>query len=257
MKNNNLIIVIVFLSSLVLSRTNSRAQPCLSGREYNKWYFGEYAGLDFNTNPPTVLTNSSLVTAEGCASISDAAGNLLMYSDGLQVWNANQEVMPNGSGLLGNSSASQGALIVPAPASNHLYYLFTIDQLAGLDGLRYSVIDMNLDGGMGDIIAASKNILLQTPVTEKLTAVRHCNNRDIWIVAHDWDSNDFLSYLLTDEGIQTPIVSSVGVVHTGGIGGGNGINLNSVGCMKVSPDSKRLACALRNMGLCEVFDFKW
>ena len=66
----------------------------------NNWYFGAYAGLTFNTNPPTALTNGSLLSEEGCATMSDAQGNLLFYTDGQTVYNKNHLAMPNGTGSL-------------------------------------------------------------------------------------------------------------------------------------------------------------
>ena len=46
----------------------------------NVWYFGDHAGLNFNTTPPTALTNGQLNTLEGCSSISDNAGRILFYT---------------------------------------------------------------------------------------------------------------------------------------------------------------------------------
>ena len=61
-------------------------------------------------------------------------GQLLFYTDGRKVWNANNQVMPNGSNLLGGfyNSCTQGALIVPFPEDNQRYYLFTLEELEAL-----------------------------------------------------------------------------------------------------------------------------
>ena len=88
------------------------------------WYFGDHAGLDFNSGTPVALTNSALFTNEGCSSISDNNGNLLFYTDGITVWNKFHAVMPNGTGLLGNPSTTQSAVIVPMPGSATQYYIY-------------------------------------------------------------------------------------------------------------------------------------
>ena len=98
-------------------------QKICSQNEAKKWYFGANAGLDFAANPPTVLVNSAMNVLEGCASIADAAGNLLFYTNGLEVYNNEHQVMPNGDdlnpGKFANSSErvgySQhgGAIILP------------------------------------------------------------------------------------------------------------------------------------------------
>src|SRR6185295_6032512 len=86
-------------------------------------------------------------------------------------------------------------------------------------GLSWSEVDMSQNGGLGDVVAATRNTLLwgpplHTKVTEKLTAARHANGTDYWIVVHEWGSNHFLSFAVTCGGISSiPVVSAVGAVH--------------------------------------------
>lgn len=144
----------------------------LAQGEANIWYFGERAGLDFNNGDPVALTNSMMIVQEGCASIANSNGDLLFYSNGINVWNRNHEIMPNGTGLKGNNSSSQSCIFVPKPGSETIYYIFTTTDLANPDGLNYSEVDLSLDGGLG-AVTTSKNILLKTPTCEKVTAVKH------------------------------------------------------------------------------------
>src|SRR6267154_2646908 len=81
-------------------------------KEDNIWYFGRYAGLNFNGASPIVLNDGMTNVDEGTASISDSLGNLIFYTDGLTVFNRNHIPMPNGSGLFGHFSTTQAALIV-------------------------------------------------------------------------------------------------------------------------------------------------
>ncbi len=103
--------------------------------EGNNWIFGNKAGLNFETDPPTILSSNDLKmnTLEGCASISNQAGELLFYTDGQIVWNKNYDEMPSsvdglGNGLLqGASSSTQSSVVVPNPGDPNLYYIFTTD----------------------------------------------------------------------------------------------------------------------------------
>ena len=70
----------------------------------NWWYFGQNAGLDFSSGSPVAVFNGQLKTSEGCATISDNNGNLLFYTDGVTAYNNQHTAMPNGNGLMGNSS---------------------------------------------------------------------------------------------------------------------------------------------------------
>src|SRR4051794_25995354 len=99
----------------------------LNAQQGNVWYFGFNAGVNFNTNPPSYLLDGALYTNEGCASISDMNGNIILYTDGRTVYNRNHQPMPNGTGLHGNESSTQSAVVVPKPGSTHLYYVFTTD----------------------------------------------------------------------------------------------------------------------------------
>lgn len=214
------------------------------------WYFGSYAGLNFSTNPPTILNNSAMYSSEGCAAVSDGVGNLLFYTDGITIWNKNHQIMANGTGLMGHPSAAQSGLVLKQPGNPNLYYVFTVDVAGGTNGLRYTIVNMALAAGMGSVTV--KNTLLYSPCTEKLTAVRTSNGSDFWVVTHEWGSANFRSYKLTAAGVNTNCaVSTTGLIH-----GGSNIQ-NAVGCMKISPNGQKLGLAISNQPFnsIELFDF--
>ncbi len=218
-----------------------------SQNQNNIWYFGDHAGLDFNSGSPVSLVNGQINTPEGSASISDNNGNLLFYTDGITIWNKNHIQMPNGSGLLGNLSTTQAALIVPKPSSSSLYYLFVIDQLGG--AMTYSIVDMTLQAGNGDV-TSTKNVMLHPSASEKQTAIQKCDG-NIWLISHEWNSNNFFADLIVPSGINPSVNSSIGTVHQGG----SQPFYNTVGYLKASQQGNRLALALRDANLYEVFDF--
>ena len=132
----------------------------IAQKEANVWYFGEYAGLDFNTGQPQVL-NGMFISYRSCASISDSAGIFLFATNGEKIWNRNKQVMQNGDNLKGDDFAAQGVVIVQKPGSKNLYYVFTVPDFSNFmpPGLYYSVVDMDLDGGLG-AVTDEKNILV-------------------------------------------------------------------------------------------------
>lgn len=208
----------------------------IAQQQANIWYFGYHGGLDFSSGTPTILTDGQVYTIEGVASISDANGNLLFYTDGVTVWNRTHAVMPNGNNLFGHESTSQSAIIVPKLNDPSRYYVFTLDAQGQPHGFNYSIVNMSLDGGLGDV--EIKNVSLLALAGEKITAVKHCNGKDIWVIIHGWDSDAFYVYLITTSGINaTPVVS-----HTGSFISPVG-NLSGLGCMKASPNGKKLALA--------------
>ena len=95
-------------------------------KQYDNWFFGENAAISWVSGAPVNVSGGALETTEGCSTMSDSAGNVLLYTDGTYVYNVNNTQMPNGFGLKGNYSASQSAIIVPDPANAKDYYIFTV-----------------------------------------------------------------------------------------------------------------------------------
>src|SRR5436190_1863604 len=118
-------------------------QKAYSQKETSKWFFGTNAGLDFVTNPPTILNNSAFTAFEGGASIADANGNLLFYTNANTVWNKTNTPMANGTGLMGGLSSTQSSLIVKKPGSANLYLVFTQESQNQINGFRYSIVNMS------------------------------------------------------------------------------------------------------------------
>ncbi len=212
----------------------------------NNWYFGTNAGLTFNNGAVTVLTDGQLSTDEGTATISNENGEILFYTDGIRAYNRNGSIMPNATDLKGGSSSAQSAIIFQKPGSTDRYYIFTSEEAGNFNGLQYSEVDMGLEGGLGDVTSV-KNVQLVAKITEKLIAIPHANGSDIWILVHRWQSNEFLSFLVTATGVSTtPITSTVG--ETLNI-------LGKYGTMKVNSEGSRIANTLIETGNVQLFDF--
>mgnify|MGYP000857962098 CR=1 FL=1 len=233
-----LFLFIIFLASLEITAQG----------EASNWYFGYGAGIQFDqaTGNIDVVDNGQLSTNEGCSSISDTNGNLLFYSDGTTVWNQNHAVMQNGTGLFGDSSSTQSAIIVPKPDDINIYYIFTVDNAVDGNnfGFNYSEIDMTLDGGLGAV--TNKNINLLPICSEKISAVlKDCITKSIWVITFASQNgtlnsyNTFHAFEVNNTGVNTTAVVSP-------------FNLNITdarGYLKLSPDGTKLANANMRDGL--------
>lgn len=235
--------------------------------ENNIWHFGMGYKLDFTTGAP-VLGTSNIQVIEGAASICDGSGNLLFYSSGQTVWNKNGMVMPNGTGLLGNGggiggwtpgSATQGVAIVRSIANPFQYYLFTLDAFEEFsfgndDGrLRYSVVDMSLNGGLGDVVATQKNIVLDSLQTEKMVVIKgiNCN---YWLLTHDLMAKQYRAFLIDINGVNhTPVISNTGVPNIQPNPFYPGPYVSSE--LKVSPDRSKIAMVSTGSPFIELADF--
>ncbi|NQX84330.1 MAG: T9SS type B sorting domain-containing protein [Flavobacteriaceae bacterium] len=268
--------------------------------ESANWIFGNGAKLTFNVDTgavnSTTAAQNTINTQEGCSSISDSDGNLLFYTDGRTVWNANYQIMlnadyNNGLGLLGDPSSTSSGVIVPHPGDADLYYVFTVDEphhnnawafpnqgpadINGNplntyeetygdnqtipenddgfnNGFNYSVIDMSLNGGLGDVVSNEKNVHLITynsndneqlayKCSEKITAVAANDCESIWVITQFVDT--FYAFKINANGINTnPVTSILDPFITL-----EGYRRNSIGYMKSSPDGTKIAiCHIQN-----------
>ncbi len=216
--------------------------------EANIWYFGENAGLDFNNCKPFAITDGELDTIEGCSSFSDPNGNLLFYSDGTTVWNKEHTIMPNGTNLLGNSSSSQSAMIIPKPGSNNIYYLFTVGAEVNNgdseSGFNYYTIDIELENGLGDVTAGPIDLSegKSDDWSEKIAAVKGAESGIFWVLSYV--KGQFYSYKITTEGVSTSPVKSSFFIAT-----------DKRGYLKISPDGTKVAIAHQADGALYIYDF--
>jgi len=222
------------------------ASDLYAQRQAENWYFGDYAGLSFKSGTPIAQVDGAMITREGCITVSDTSGNLLFYSDGTSVWNKKHTRMPSGANLRGDASSTQSCIVVPWPGMEARYFLFTVDALEDtyIFGLNYSIVDMRLAGGNGDVWIP--NQVLQPGTSEKVTAIRHANGEDAWVVTHSIGSNEFLVYSVTRNGVNTvPSRHRVGVAVTSG----------DIGYLRSSVQGTRLAMATTSPGRLSVFRF--
>jgi gliding motility-associated-like protein len=234
-------------------------------KEANVWHFGPGYSLDFNSGAPIETSGGQMYTFEGCTSYCDANGNLLFYSngggriavsgqDGGKIWNKNNEVMYDMQGLEGGGfSAAQSSVIVPAPGEPNVFYLFTmeelefdVDQFVASEptgrGFRYFKIDMNLNGGLGEVVAA--DVPVYDYSYEGICAIRHANGTDYWILINQ-DTSGIGVYSVTQSGVQLAGVYPYPAFH------------NSFGIIKSSPTKSGVGvpCCNKVMTSAGLYDF--
>ncbi|MBP8034495.1 MAG: gliding motility-associated C-terminal domain-containing protein [Bacteroidia bacterium] len=219
---------------------------CFSQKENNLWYFGYNAAIDFNSSPPTKLLNNVQKTEEGCVTVSDSLGNLLFYTSGDSIYGKNHICMPNGFNLTpfaGAYTMAQSVSAIRKPGSKNLYYIFSTDSKNGY----YAIIDMNLNGGFGDVILKQKHFAEN--ITEAMLVAPHKDCGKYWIICQGNDIISHKSYLFDGSIVDTnAIVSYVGTNIPVAIGG-------DVGMLALSLDNKKIASTLDYDTITAVFDF--
>jgi gliding motility-associated-like protein len=220
------------------------------GNRYNEnWMFGNYAGITFSGLNTGAVMGSSMASPQGVATVSDmGTGQLIFYSNGEKIWGFDHQLIQNGDGLMGDANSTQSVLFVPWPKSSNFFYAFTTDAGAGPAGLRYTMLDRNM-GINGIVQGNNKNIPLAAPVTEKLALVRHCDMQSYWVVAHEWGTDKFLSWRITDIELEPdPVETHTGPAYDGAIE-------NGMGYMKASPNDDILALAITGSDRVDIYSF--
>lgn len=254
-------------------------------QEASVWYFGNKAGLKFNQDGSiTALSNGKLITNEGCASIANSNGDLLFYTDGRTVWDKNHVIMPNGNyangtGLLGDMSSTQSAIIVPKPGNSTIYYIFTLDEPHhenaakypnafsgnydeldsgktpdnddGLNnGLNYSIVDLSIvgsNGSVGDITVRNSHLITYdtNPAGEE---IKYKCSEKITAVKDAagtgfWVvtqfTDNFYAFKVSATGVNSTSIKSSVVPNVPTFG----YRRNAIGYLRASPDGKKLAAA--------------
>lgn len=204
----------------------------------NNWCFGQLAGVSFGSSG-TSSFKANLFSRENCATISDrATGRLLFYVNGQQVYDAQHYVMPHGTkiGDDNTGTSAQGSLIVPFALDSNRYYVFTLDHWAtDKSYLRYSVVDMSLRGGLGDVDTDYNGIIIDSNLTEAMTCINSCSQT--WLCTIRKNTNDFSLIRITPSGIDPARYLS---------GKGYTRACKGVIIAKFSPDVKTLALTALN-----------
>jgi len=199
----------------------------------NNWYFGNHAVITFNTQPPTAIPGSAMNTLQHSSSISDSNGNLLFYTDGITVWDKTNAIMPNGTNLKGDCDLPFGerVIIIPYPQNVNLYYIFCIS----FSGLYYSVIDITLNNGNGDVLNTEKNIFIESDVKNFLTAVGNEISNTYWLLIQRGGANQGVrAYKIDTNGFNSSAIIN---------------NIPSATLLKFTPSGLHVAVANGELGI--------
>ena len=177
-----------------------------------------------------------------CASMCDKTGNLLFYTNGIYIANYLHEKIPSSDslspGALNNDyytvgyPLEQGLIILPLPDSESIFYIFheRWPYGAGVDKLYYTTVDMEMNNGQGGILEKRVEAIVDTLETGQLTAVKHANGTDWWILVREYKSQSYHRLLLTHAGVEYAGHQSIGATPYG---------VEVLGQAVFSPDGKK------------------
>ncbi len=194
------------------------------------------------------------------ASMCDASGNLIFYSDGCQVADADYNIMPGGDSInpgivhdvycSGYPLTAQSMMSLPSSIDEDKYFLFHLkeDLIQGegavINEFLQTTIDMTLNDGKGEVIEANKSIIEHQFASGEITAVKHSDGQSWWLIVPEYKSPHYVTWLLSADTLAMPFFQSVGDTV---LGRGNGQ-------AKFSPNGTKYARYDDKVGL-QIFDF--
>lgn len=257
-------ILLVVLSILAIHLT--------AQKEWSNWYYSGHSLLTFKNGGPEYLTDFIPYTGSGIFNFENLGSGGISYSDPATgemqfivsnrlVFNRNFTLVPNDY-FLRSCPDKYSYHILPFHDNSKRFYIIQFQDCSadvlqqenpGLQvrcpnaiGLGYSILDLNLDNGLGDLTVVNQPII--GGLTGQMTTVRHANGKDEWIIVHSYNSNSFLAFLATDGGIQPAVSTQIGPVITGGFA-------KMGGTLTASHDGKLLAGGATLADGMQLFDF--
>lgn len=275
MKRTFLIFFILHLCSRAFSQNHDNIW------QLSRQFIADDCGLDFTFGvPDTFSIFRDLNFFNTNASICDSSGNLLFYTNGHWIANANHDSLyhadhfnpgwatdtfyTDGDGI----GCVQCAIALPDPGNEQQYYLIhsSFERFFTQKGnwwdnqpydLSYSLIDMQLDNGLGGIVEGFKNVYAveDTLVLGRVSACKHANGRDWWVMTHEYNSDRFYSVLITPNGVSEPFSQHIGEITKPYFKYGNEkVDMDNSSQAFFSPDGSKYAFVTTNFSV-YLFDF--
>lgn len=189
----------------------------------NIWHFGNGAGIDFNpifyeTPGNPVGIPGPVSSQEGVSTVSDRNGQVVLTTDGNQVYDRDgNALLPDPPGLGGSPDATQSSIIVPVPGNETLYYIFTTQETfddAGGYEFRYAIFDIKLgaNGSLIDLDPSAPGLNPSLPLYSRST--ERIASDGAWVISHEYGSNCFRAWQVSATGLSNPVVSCAGTDHS-------------------------------------------
>ena len=182
-------------------------------------------------------------------------GDLLFYSDGINIYDATHQVMQNGNGIVSDGAGIQAlaSTLVPSLGGGVLYYFLHRDAAGNL---LYTVIDMSLPGNRpdgppaGQVLPGQKNV--PTGISDRgdgMVTIASSDMSEFWIVTQNTTDGNY-------ELFEVPAFSPGGSTFPSS---GAPMNLTenvTASHMAYHPRNRQLAIVPSNNANIQIIDFE-
>jgi large repetitive protein len=180
------------------------------------WVLGNRV-IEFHktTKEPVASNGPVALTGTGAVAENPANGDILFYTDGVNVFDATNQVMVNGTGLNADVSANQPVVVGQVPGSPNLFYILTHNAAGAIE---VTTVDMALTGNaaavpLGEV--TTKNVPIPALVNQSdgMITIPHANGTDFWLITHTTGTTTYNITLVNSSGFTTTSFSLVGLIQ--------------------------------------------
>ncbi len=197
--------------SVAIAVTSCTLDPKKLNR--SNWLFGDSCSISFASGTPVINAlikqHKTMSCAEMSVSMSDSLGNLLFYSNGVDLWD-NTHTKINTSPIFGwdlkllgsfsywSGSSVSGFMAIPMPKQPNKYVIICVppneirvgaqNGLAKISSVIYDVVAKTISPYQS-LASPLVNGTNSTYLTEDLCIVPHCNGVDYWIIVRSYTSS--------------------------------------------------------------------
>jgi hypothetical protein len=185
--------------------------------------------INFKNGNPRIINNINVKIDLNHAnsSISDKEGNVLFFFNGGNLFDKNLNLAKKENNLnvdtivkLANQVRAQNSFFLPSISDESQTILFykreTLikknGRFVGYDAeLNIAILKNQGIDGLGEVIDRKINIITDTLELGKITATKHANGRDWWIISQRYEDNKYYKILLSDKGAKVYDLQEIGI----------------------------------------------
>lgn len=208
---------------------------CLHGQDYDRnWVMGftnlvlKFNEDSFEVDSSSIIYRSNYFLNSSC-SMSDTNG-LRFFSDGAKAYDKYGGVMQNGDKFFLSQSdlqntfsdTSVGHIILNNPiclpycevGDSFIVIHKSLNDTVPSHDVFYSVVDMKENNGLGKVVTTSQSMARRMSGSN-ITACKHANGKDWWIVGRMTNSNKYVKWLFNSNGNLSVVdTQSVGSIYS-------------------------------------------
>jgi len=215
------------------------------------WAINDSTGIDFTDLQNIVPANGHVLKNRvyGTASIADSSGNLLLYSNGIQVWGNNNIPCINSDTVSSCFGCRNSSFYIPSQLDSSIYYYLRTWDVNAINNLEMIKLRIYPSGSC-EMLSYQWKQMCGTFCSRKLIPIKHGNGKDWWILSFNRDNAQYCRMLFSNDSLYILGNDSLENAYTQSQTG-------AISLLDVSEDGSKIVLAFNNNDTTDIclYDF--